>query len=139
MKYLLDSDTCISFLKDQFNIAEKIESVGIENCYVSEITIAELSYGAYNSMNFEKHIPEVKSIAGLYTVLSIYGSIDIYAKEKSRLRKEGNLIPDFDLLIGATAVAHDMIMVTSNVKHMRRIQFLKIENWREAVFNEFLK
>ena len=139
MKYLLDSDTCISFLKDKHRIADKIDAVGIENCYVSEITIAELTYGAYHSSNFEKHIHEVKKIETLYDVVSIYSSIDYYAKEKSRLRKAGNPIPDFDLLIGTSAVVNNMKMVTSNVKHMSRIESIEIENWRDLEYNEFLK
>jgi tRNA(fMet)-specific endonuclease VapC len=139
MKYLLDSDTCISFLKDKHRIAEKIDGVGIENCYVSEITIAELTYGAYHSTSFEKHIHEVKKIETLYDVVSIYSSIDYYSKEKSRLRKEGKSIPDFDLLIGTSAVVNNMKMVTSNVKHMSRIESIEIENWRDVKYNEFLK
>lgn len=46
MKYLLDSDICIFFLKGKFGINDRILTVGIENCCLSEITIAELKYGA---------------------------------------------------------------------------------------------
>jgi tRNA(fMet)-specific endonuclease VapC len=129
MDYLLDSDTCISFLKDQYSIANKIESVGLQNCYVSEITIAELTFGAYRSNNFEKHIDEVKLIQSLYSIVPIYSSIEFYAQEKSRLKQSGNLIPDFDLLIGSTAVTNGMVMVTSNVKHLNRIESHTAIHW----------
>ncbi len=39
------------------------------------------------------------------------------------------LISDFDLLIGCTAVANNLIMVTENVKEFERISDIKIENW----------
>lgn len=68
-----------------------------------------------------------------------HAKIDIFAREKVRLRKEGNLIPDFDLIIGCSAVANNMTMVTNNVKHLERVKGIKIENWRNAKFNEFLK
>jgi tRNA(fMet)-specific endonuclease VapC len=55
--------------------------------------------------------------------------LDFFGKEKAKLRREGNLIHDFDLLIGATAVHFDMIMVTNNEKHLSRITGIKIENW----------
>ena len=53
-KYLLDTDTCIAFLKGKYALLEKIEKVGYENCYVSEITIGELLYGAHYSSQVDK-------------------------------------------------------------------------------------
>ncbi len=53
MKYLLDTDICIFFLKGKFNIYEKIKQVGVENCYISEITIAELKYGAAKKLKLQ--------------------------------------------------------------------------------------
>lgn len=55
--------------------------------------------------------------------------MDIYAKEKAKLRKQGLLIDDFDILIGSTAVANEMIMVTNNVAHLGRIDNIVIEDW----------
>ena len=53
----------------------------------------------------------------------------MFAELKSTLRSQGILIDDFDLFIGASAVANDLILVTENVKHLERIPHLKIENW----------
>ena len=36
---------------------------------------------------------------------------------------------DSDLLIGCTAVANNMIMVTDNIKHFSRIYGIQLENW----------
>lgn len=41
----------------------------------------------------------------------------------------GTPIDDFDLLIGASAVQYDMIIVTGNIRHFQRIPKIKIENW----------
>ena len=128
MKYLLDTDICVFLLQGKFNIESKVEKVGPENCYISEITIAELKYGAANSSNYQKHIWEVKKIESLFAVIPIYGIFDQYANERVRLQKEGTLIPDFDLLIGVTSVANDLIMVTNNEKHLSRINKIRIEN-----------
>lgn len=129
MEYLLDTDICIFFLKGKYNIKDKILKVGIENCYISEITIAELKYGAEKSENFSKHSKEVEKMEELFTVVPIYNSLDFFAKEKVKLQKEGNLIPDFDLLIGATSISNDMILVSNNEKHLKRISTIKLENW----------
>lgn len=138
MKYLLDTDICISFLRNKHSAGEKIRSVGIENCYVSEISIIELTFGAYHSSDFDKHIVEVRQIENLYDIISTYSAVDEFSKQKSRLKREGRLIPDFDLLIGTSAVANAMTLVTNNVKHLSRIENLVIENWRNSAHNEFL-
>jgi tRNA(fMet)-specific endonuclease VapC len=106
--------------------------VGLKNCYISEITIAELKYGAENSDNYQKHIQEVEKIERIFAIVPIYGAFDQYAKEKVRLRKEGTLIPDFDLLIGVTSVTDGLVMVTNNEKHLKRISSIQLENWTKA-------
>lgn len=131
-RYLIDTDICIFLLKKKYGIKEKIERVGIENCFISEITIAELTYGAFRSERLEKHLKEVKDIEGLFKVIPIVDSIELFGKEKARLRREGTLIPDFDLLIGTTAVSHEMLLVTNNGKHLSRIEGVEIENWVES-------
>ena len=137
-KYLLDTDICIFYLKGKFGLNKKVKEVGIENCFVSEVTIAELTFGAYKSTQLEKHLAEVKNIRILFEILPIYGSIEKFGQEKARLYRAGTPIPDFDLLIGSTAVANDMIMVTNNTRHMSRIEGIKIENWIKAEFNRFV-
>ncbi|WP_424583331.1 PIN domain-containing protein [Tunicatimonas sp.] len=106
--------------------------------YVSEITIAELTFGAYKSSRFKEHILEVKKMEFLFEVIPIYSSISKYGEERAKLQKAGSLIPDFDLLIGATAVANDLIMVTNNEKHLLRISGIVIENWTKKEFNSHL-
>jgi len=71
----------------------------------------------------------VNDFGNKITILPIYNSLNLYAKEKARLRKAGKLIDDFDLLIGVSAVANNMILVTENEKHLKRISRVKIENW----------
>lgn len=128
-QYLLDTDICIAFLKGKYNLLEKTEKVGFDNCFVSEITIGELTYGAYYSDRIEKHKEEVIKTKKLFQIVPIFECLDFFGKEKAKLRREGNFIHDFDLLIGATAVHFDMIMVTNNEKHLSRISGILIENW----------
>lgn len=48
-QYLLDTNICIYFLKNQYGVAEHIKAVGNKNCFISDITLAELYFGASNS------------------------------------------------------------------------------------------
>ena len=128
-KYLLDTNICIHFLAAEYKIKEKIENVGRENCLVSEITIAELKFGAENSHSKEKNKKTIDDFVPKFPVIPIYNSLDIYAKEKARLRKNGLSLDDFDLLIGATAISNNFILVTRNVSDFDRMNGIEIENW----------
>ena len=128
-KYILDTNICIYLSKGLFDLSAKIEDVGIDNCFISEITVAELKYGAANSNFPEKNIDKVNLIQQIFTIVYIFNSLDIYAREKARLRKAGNILDDFDLLIGATAISNNLTLVTRNISDFNRINGLEIENW----------
>ena len=88
-----------------------------------------MKYGVENSKTIEAMRIIVESFIQKFAIIPIYNSLNIYAKEKAKLRKQGQLIDDFDILIGSTAVANDMIMVTNNVAHLSRLDNITIEDW----------
>jgi len=129
MIYLLDTNICIHFFRGSFKLFTKIEQIKLKNCAISEITLAELVFGAENSPNPKKNLDIIEKFIEQVTILPIFESISFYGKEKARLRKAGKMISDFDLFIGCTAVEQSLIMVTENVKEFDRISNIKIENW----------
>jgi tRNA(fMet)-specific endonuclease VapC len=131
--YLLDTDICIFILREKYNLLEKIEVVGVERCYVSEITLAELHFGAHYSTNYEQHRHDVHRITSFASVIPISDVIELYGRERARLQKLGTPIADFDLLIATTAVQHNMVLVTNNTKHHARVTDLRLENWVQPV------
>ncbi len=131
MKYLLDTNICIYYMKGLYNLDEKIKKVGVENCYISEITLAELKYGVENSERKKKNKKVLDIFLKGIKIMPIYNSLNFYALEKARLRKLGNIVDDFDLLIGAGAVSNDMILVTNNTKHFKKIDKIKIQDWTQ--------
>ncbi len=122
MKYLLDTNICIHFFRGDFNLLNKLINIGIENCAISEITLAELSYGAENSLYPQKNFDLIDTLSEQVAILPIIDAIPVYAKEKVRLRKLRQMISDFDLLIGATSVVNSLIMITENQKEFNRIK-----------------
>lgn len=128
-KYLLDTNICVFLLRGKYRINDKLNDVGQDNCCISEITIAELKYGAECSADVAKNMKLVRKLIEKIAIIPIIGSLDVYAREKARLKKKGVLIDDFDLLIGSAAITHDMILVTDNLKHFKRFSSLKTENW----------
>ena len=127
--YLLDTCVCISILRNKDGIREKVKSIGLDKCFISEITIAELCYGASKSGRKAEKIKDVEQIAKMFTIIPAFNSFQLYGDEKTRLESEGMRIDDFDLLIGTSAVYNNMVMVTYNTKHFERIHDIKIENW----------
>lgn len=91
-------------MKGKFDLDAKFENVSTENCFISEITLAELKFGVENSERQQKNREALDDFLTGVTVLPIFHSLDMYAKEKARLRKAGIAIDDFDLLIGVTSV-----------------------------------
>ena len=129
MKYLLDTNICIYFLKGKFGLVETFDKIGLENLYISEITIAELKFGAAKSDRPKINKIVIDKLANKFKQIPISSSLDIFAAEKARLRKGGNIVDDFDLLIGSTAIYNEMTLVTNNVKHFIRLKNIQIENW----------
>jgi tRNA(fMet)-specific endonuclease VapC len=116
-------------MKGMFDLKAKFEQANPDNCYISEITLAELKFGVENSTRKEKNRKALNDFLSGLNILPIYHSIDLYASEKSRLRKKGTPIDDFDLLIGVTSVTHNLNMVTNNVREFERISGITIDDW----------
>lgn len=129
MKYLLDTNICIHLFRGKFDLMEKFDSVSLDDCVISEITLAELVYGSESSSNPKKNLNIINDFTEQVKVLPIFNAISFYAKEKVRLKKAGTLISDFDLLIGCTAIANNLIMVSENVREFSRISNIQLENW----------
>jgi len=128
-QYLLDTNIWIYYLKGLFNLNDKIGVIGIHNLGISEISIAELKFGAYNSEKITENLKVIDQLIEQVNVYQILPCLDVYAKEKTRLRKIGNIVDEFDLLIGATAIHNNLILVTRNLKHFERLESIETENW----------
>lgn len=131
-KFLLDSCICIEHLRGKKDIWPFINERGIENCYLSEIVVAELKIGEIlisknGGTKFGQHLSDFLS---KFQILPISPIIDTFAHEKCRLQFQGTpLSNNFDLLIGCTALFHQMTLVTDNYKDFKNIEGLKLENW----------
>jgi tRNA(fMet)-specific endonuclease VapC len=132
MQYLLDTSICIFFLRGRLDFDEKIREEGLENFFISELSVFELRFGAENSVNPEKSHNAVNKFINGLSIIPIYGCVDEYAKTKVYLRKNGTPMHDeIDLIIGATTIVNNLILVTDNTKDFRFIRNLKMENWIE--------
>ena len=131
-QYLLDTNICVFYLRGKFDVDQRMDLVGWENCFISEITMLELKMGAELSMRKDgiDRSKRLNEFLSDIQILPIIDAIDLAAREKVRLRLSGTPCDDnFDLLIACSAIANDLICVTDNTKDFHRFQNIKLENW----------
>ena len=75
MRYLLDTNICIHLFRGKFNLIEKFLEINIDDCAISEITLAELVFGAENSPNPKKNIEIIDKFTEQIKILPIFNSI----------------------------------------------------------------
>ena len=133
---MLDTNSWIEYFKNRNGVAEHVDALPRTQLCASEITVAELIYGAYNSKNFEKHYREAIWLKNNIEIYPISDALDDYGDIRFATKRKGNPIGQFDLLIGATARHYGLTVVTDNLKDFSPMPGVKIENWVERPSNE---
>jgi tRNA(fMet)-specific endonuclease VapC len=127
MRYILDTDWIINLLVGKKDAEEKIQQFDPEEIVVSLVAIAEIYESAYNFANPEAHIKTFRSFLSNFQLLNLnLPIIEKFAEVRAHLRRRGQMISDFDIMLGATALHYDLIVLTYNKKHFERIPDIKI-------------
>jgi tRNA(fMet)-specific endonuclease VapC len=133
MRYLLDSDWIINLLAGKADAQKKIERINPDEIGISLITVAEIYESAYHFANPDAHIQTFRAFLENFQLLHLnLPIIEKFAEVRAHLRRRGQLISDFDLLIGATVLHYDLVVLTYNIKHFQRIPDLKIYEWQSS-------
>lgn len=127
-KYLIDSDILIYFLKGKQEVVQRLTQIPIDDLYISRINYTELIYGAYNSSKINQNLKLIEPFLDNFKVLEFTKTSSlIFAKEKARLKKSGNIIADMDLMIASIAIENSCTLISNNIKHFDRIHNLELE------------
>jgi tRNA(fMet)-specific endonuclease VapC len=127
--YLLDTNICIFLMKGMPQVAGRTKDQIRQDLFISEVTVAELKFGVAKSERPLRNHEHLALFLQGIAVITISEVLDVFSFEKARLFRIGQPLPDFDLLIGATAIHHDLTLVTNNIKHFQRLQGIKLEDW----------
>lgn len=130
-KYMLDTNSWIEYFKNNNELSDRVDALPRKQLCASEITVAELIYGAYNSKNFAKHYQEAMWLRNNIEIYPISDALDDYGDIRFATKRKGNPIGQFDLLIGATARHYGLTVVTNNLKDFEPMPNVKVENWVE--------
>lgn len=130
MAFLFDTDA-ISELLRPHPAAQYIQwllSVPREDQFTSAVVIGELYQGAYRSGAREHHLKNIEQRVLPAVIVLPYdvATAKVFGQTRVRLEECGAILPDADIQIAATAIYHDLELVTGNLRHFSRINDLKV-------------
>lgn len=127
VSYLIDTDWAVHHLNGMEEIRTKLLELRSHGLGLSVISLAELYEGIYYSREPDKSHRELAEFLSSVTVLGVNDEIcRIFGEQRGRLRQHGQMIGDFDLLIAATCIYHNLKLLTNNRRHFQRIENLEI-------------
>jgi len=130
MAYLFDTDAISEVLKPRpaAGYVTWLAAIPREEQFTSAVVVGELFKGAFRSSAAARHPENVeKRVLPAVTVLSYdVAAARVYGQVRAQLESAGRPLADADLQIAATALIHDLELVTGNVKHFKRVPGLRI-------------
>ena len=127
MLYLVDTDWVIDYMHGVSLLVSRLNRLLPEGVGLSVISLAELYDGVLGSPNPQSDERALRRFLASVEVLPLDESTcRVFAEERRRLRGAGALISDLDLLIGATAIRHNVTLLTNNRRHFERMANLSI-------------
>ena len=127
MSFLVDSDWLIDAFIGVPAAVNLLVRFRTEGLAVSIISYGELFEGAIGAPDPQAELVHFRAFLERLQLLPLTEPImEIFAHTRANLRREGRLIPDLDLLIAATAIHHDVTLLTRNVRHFGRVPGLRL-------------
>ena len=127
MRYLLDTDWVVHCLHGVARVIGRLDQLMPEGVDLSIVSMAELYQGVFFSTDPDGNERALREFLFGIAIMPLDDEVcRIFAQERGRLRASGTPIGDFDLLIGATAMRHDLTLLTNNRRHFERVQGLSI-------------
>jgi tRNA(fMet)-specific endonuclease VapC len=129
MSFLLDTDTCSAHLKLKGNLIHKfLQYMG--RLHVSVITVGELYTWALRANASPKRLQALLDLLNDVQVLEVTEPVvRTFGKVRAGLLDSGTAAPEMDLLIAATALQHNLTVVTHNVRDYAHVPGLRIDDW----------
>lgn len=133
MRYLLDTCVISDFIKGEAGTKIRLKQTPPVDIAVSAITVMELRYGlVLNLQRAQKIEPAISSFLSSATILP-FSTVEAEqaAQIRAVLKSQGQPIGAYDVLLAATALQHNLLMITANQREFDRVPGLQTENWRQ--------
>jgi tRNA(fMet)-specific endonuclease VapC len=105
----------------------------VKEVFLSVISVSELLHGAHRAVDpavRARRLAFVEAILTRFPVLEIDLEVArAHAALWSDLTQRGEMIGAHDAWIAATCIAHDLTLITANIREFNRVAGLRVENW----------
>lgn len=131
MTYLLDTNVCIIYLRGRNDkLRQKVDSTPASEIIICSVVRAELYFGSMKSANPERNYQLQRDFVSRFSSLPFDDSAaTAFAIIRAQLELSGTPIGAYDLQIAAIALAHNLALVTHNIREFERVRDLKVEDW----------
>jgi predicted nucleic acid-binding protein len=130
MAFLFDTDAISELLRHHpaVRYIHWLLNVPREDQFTSAVVIGELYKGAYRSERREHHLKniELRVLPAVIVLPYDVATAKVFGQTRARLEEYGTILPDADVQIAATAIYHDLELVSGNLRHFSRIEGLKV-------------
>ncbi len=124
---LIDTDV-LSYMHNEFSLANAYRNLLVNRqAFISLQTIAEIKHGSMLKSWGTKRLLHLENFLSHYTLLlPNIVTATIWAQLRTQVRNVGRHIKPDDAWIAATALEHDLVLVTHNVKDFEAVEGLQI-------------
>ncbi len=127
--FLVDTDWVIDHFSGVGTVTRRLQELQKHGLALSIISVAELWEGVYFSKDPARSEAMFAEFISGVVILGIDEEIcKRFGQLRGSLRSVGKLVGDFDLLIAASALRHDLTLLTNNRRHFERIEGLRMES-----------
>lgn len=129
LSFLIDTDWVIDHLNAVAEVTRRLQELEPQGLALSIISAAELWEGGYFSRDQKRSQMMLEAFLSGVTVLNLDEEVcKRFGHLRGSMRKRGQITGDFDLLIAATALRHNLTLLTNNRKHFAGIAGLQIQS-----------
>jgi tRNA(fMet)-specific endonuclease VapC len=128
--YLLDTNALIYAFKNQGAYRQRLETHAPADLGISSLSLFELEYGLAQSTNPKPFRLFLDDLLRRHECLQFDADAAVKAGQiRASLRRLGQPIGPYDLLLAGAALSRGLILVTHNVREFERVPGLKLEDW----------
>jgi len=128
--YLFDTDAISEVLKPRPAKAylDWLKTIRRVDQFTSAVVIGELYSGAFRSADSARHLENIERrvLPALSVLPYDVAAARVYGDVRARLETAGTRLADADLQIAATALQHELELVTGNLRHFQRVPDLRV-------------
>ncbi len=132
-RYILDTNIVTLSQHGNSNIAQRAKVVGIDNIFITTVTLEEQLKGIHDCATKPELLPiahqNLLMTQRYFCNMNLLGFNEAACECFKKLRQQKINTGTQDLRIAAIALVNDAILVTQNYKDFIKVPDLKMEDW----------